>query len=165
MILTRSQTVLKDFALVTLTSLGIGLLGHVSIPLWFTPVPIVTQNTAALLAGGLLGARRGFLAVAMFLMQGALGLPVFSKAGSLLGPTGGYLVGYAVGAYLVGKLIEKKAHPLLALGAGHVVIYALGVMQLSHFVGWNHVWALGVAPFLFGCLLKTLFVCPLLKKA
>jgi biotin transport system substrate-specific component len=158
--LTLDRIRLTDFALVMLASCVICLFGHISIPLWFTPIPLATQNMAILIVGAVLGSRRGLAAVLAFLAQGLAGLPVFANGDSglhiLMGPRGGYLIGYAFAAFVVGYLIEKKKHPLLALFAGQVAIFACGAGYLSSFVGMEKAFYLGVTPFLFGDFLKLL---------
>jgi biotin transport system substrate-specific component len=128
-------------------------------------VPIATQNSVVLLLAVLLGPRKGAAAVLAFLVQGALGWPVFAGgiggAAVLLGPRGGYLIGYLVAAYAVGALIEKAqektaAKTFLALAAGTGIIYVLGAGYLSLFVGAEKALFLGVAPFILGDVLKTL---------
>src|SRR6266581_2130813 len=94
----RSQTVARQAAIVVAASLFVALCARVTIPLPFTPVPLTLQNFGVLLVGLLLGSRRGFAALALYLLEGAFGLPVFSPAilGSgithLVGPTGGFLM-------------------------------------------------------------------------
>src|ERR1700674_1128563 len=88
---------LSSATLVILSSILIGLFAKVSIPLPFTPVPLATQSGVVLILAVLLGSKRAFAAVLLFLMQGAAGLPVFIKGAGiayLIGPTGGYLIGY-----------------------------------------------------------------------
>ncbi|MGO9412364.1 MAG: biotin transporter BioY, partial [Spirochaetia bacterium] len=87
-----------DVCLVAGFSLIIAVSAQVSIPLPFTPVPVTLQTFAVVLTGALLGSRRGAAAIVAYLAEGLAGLPVFSlgRAGfaHLLGPTGGYLVGF-----------------------------------------------------------------------
>lgn len=151
----------RDFCLVILASFGICLAGQISIPLWFTPVPLATQNAAVLLLAVLLGARRGAAATFAFLAQGAMGLPVFSTGASglavLLGPTGGYLVGYLIAAFIAGRIAEREKtllNALKALGVGNLIIYLCGASYLSVFVGLSQAFVLGVFPFLLGDLFK-----------
>jgi biotin transporter BioY len=82
------------------------------IPLPFTPVPITLQTLAVLLSGVMLGSYYGALSMIIYLLLGAIGLPVFAGGGSgigaLLGPTGGYLFSYPIAAFVIGKMKEKK---------------------------------------------------------
>jgi len=116
-----------------------------------------------LLTVALLGRRLGTISVALFLFMGAVGLPVFSLGGAgipiLLGPRGGYLIGYLLAAWVTGTLIERQrlSSPrlkTLAMGVGNLVIYACGLPQLALFVGAERVLVLGMVPFLAGDLLK-----------
>ncbi len=129
------------------------------------PVPITMQTLFSCLAGVLLGGYTGALSQIVYVLLGVIGLPVFAggKAGlgTLLGPTGGYLIGFIVAAYVIGKIVEAKKEPGLAwitmsLVVGHLVIYTLGVMQLSLMAHLSVVKALivGVVPFLIGDVLK-----------
>lgn len=153
----------KNVLLVLGASILMGLFAHISIPLPFTPVPIVAQNGVILLLAVLLGSRRAPLAVALFLAQGIAGLPVFANGFSgwarLVGPSGGYLVGYFFAAWLVGWVIERSGARTLRSGAlamllGHAVIYVAGFAWLSTFVGMGKAIELGVIPFLLGDFLK-----------
>ena len=154
---------LYDAALVAGFSLVIALSAQVAIPLPFTPVPVTLQTLAVLLAGCLLGSGRGALAVIAYIGEGAAGLPVFSggRAGvaHLLGPTGGYLLGFVAAAYLVGLLAERGAlrswpGTLLALVLGNVVLYIPGIVWLGAFTGMDTAVTFGLLPFLAGDVLK-----------
>ena len=135
----------------------------ISIPL--QPVPVVLSNLFLNIAAALLGGPLGALSQVIYIILGGLGLPVFSggKAGFgvLLGPTGGYLIGFVIGAFLIGKLVKRKKSPGFAwlafsMAAGLLVIYAVGVLQLS-FVAklpLEKALAVGVLPFLPGDVLK-----------
>lgn len=129
------------------------------------PVPITLQTLFTGLAGVLLGSYAGALSQIVYVLLGIIGLPVFAggKAGLgiLLGPTGGYLVGFIVGAYVIGKIVESRKEPgllwiTISLVVGNLVIYTLGVMQLSLVAHLSIVKSLlaGVVPFLAGDLIK-----------
>lgn len=170
--LTLQRSTTRDFALVLLASFIICLSGTISIPLWFTPVPLATQNSMVLLMAALLGSRRGGAATFAFLAQGALGLPVFSNGAAgfakFFGPTGGYLIGYLIAAFVVGYIAEKRKSIASAVGAlavGNLIIYVCGASYLSTFVGVSKAFALGVAPFLVGDLIKTLASLKILQWA
>lgn len=160
---TRVRSLMYDILLVTAGSLVVAVSALIQVRLPFTPIPITAQTLAVLLVGVLLGSRRGGLALLAYLGQGLAGLPVFAGGGfglaHLLGPTGGYLIGFAAAAFLVGWLAERgwDRRPLAALGAmtlGNLVIYAIGAGWLAWMVGPNQALALGVAPFVLGDLLK-----------
>lgn len=165
--LTLERTKTKDLALVLLASFVICLSGQLSIPLWFTPIPLATQNATVLFLAALLGARRAGAATFAFLLQGALGLPVFCQGLSgiaiLTGPRGGYLIGYLIAAMVVGYLFEKRKNPIAAFAAGNLIIYACGASYLATFVGVTQAFLLGIAPFILGDLLKATLSLKLLQ--
>lgn len=160
----RRHALLYDLALVLAGSLLIALAAQVAIKLPFSPVPITGQTLAVLLVAALLGSRRGAAAVLTYIAQGALGLPVFAGGAAglarLAGPTGGYLAGFVVAAFLVGLLAERgwdrrPATTVAAMALGNVAIYALGVLWLARFVGGlDQAVQLGVLPFIPGDVLK-----------
>jgi biotin transport system substrate-specific component len=105
----------RQVALVVGASLVVALCAHITIPLMpLTPVPLTVQNLGVLLVGLLLGSRRGFAALMLYLAEGVAGLPVFSPAGpggiaQLFGPTGGFLLVYPFVAFLAGYIFERGA--------------------------------------------------------
>jgi biotin transport system substrate-specific component len=120
-------------------SLFVALCARVTVPLPFTPVPLTLQNFAVLLVGMMLGSRRGFAALALYLAEGAAGLPVFSPMGpgsfaQLLGPTGGFLLAYPFVAGLAGWVAErgKKSFARAALAGllGEILLFASGISWL-----------------------------------
>ena len=133
----------RQVALVVGTSLVVALCAHVTIPLMpLTPVPLTVQNLAVLLVGLLLGSQRGFAALALYLIEGAVGLPVFNPTGpggiaQLLGPTGGFLMAYPLVAFVAGFLFERGAKTFLrAAMAGFVaeiLLFAGGLTWLYVF--------------------------------
>lgn len=158
-------TLFKDLSIALMGSIVMGLLSPLAIPLPFTPVPLVVGTTLPLLFGALLGARRGFLTVLFFLAQGAFGLPVFAGAScgilKLIGPTGGYLIGYALAAYIVGWMVERAQlssgkRLFMSLTVGMLTIYTCGVAMLSQSLGFANSLLLGVVPFLLGDCVKLL---------
>ncbi len=169
---TQDQSWLRSLLLVLGSSILIALFAQVSIRLPFTPVPIGLQNYLSLFLGVILGPRRAALAVFLFLFQGAMGLPVFAlgKFGllHLLGPTGGYLVGYVLAAYVVGYLVEKSEHKTpqkaaVAMAVGSLVIFFCGASQLSIYLGLKSALLLGVLPFLAGDMIKLILAYQALK--
>jgi biotin transport system substrate-specific component len=155
---------LFDAALVAGFSLVIALCSQAAIPLPFTPVPATLQTFAVILAGCLLGSARGTLAVGAYIVEGLAGLPVFAGGTAglahLLGPTGGYLVGFLAAAFVTGFMTERGMARrwlgvLVVLLAGELAIYVPGVIWLGAFVGPQRALALGLAPFLIGDSLKT----------
>ena len=105
------KNVLEMFKIL-IGSLTIGLLAQLSLPVPFRPVPITGQTIGVVLIGSLLGSKKGALCILLYLMEGSLGLPVFANmsAGAhvLIGPTGGYLWGFIIGAVIMGYSREKN---------------------------------------------------------
>ncbi|MCK4986429.1 MAG: biotin transporter BioY [Desulfobacterales bacterium] len=141
-----------------LTAVG----AFVAIPIG--PVPIVLQNMFVYLAGLLLGSRWGLASVGVYLLAGACGLPVFAGGlggiGRIVGPTGGYPIGYLPTVFLIGK-ISNRANPraifdVLAMICGSVALYACGITWLKIVTGMTIAKALavGMVPFLIGDALK-----------
>jgi len=128
------------------------------------PVPIVLQNMFVFLTGLLLGSRWGVASVAVYLLAGACGLPVFAGGtggiGRFAGPTGGFLLGYLPVVLLIGLIAERRrAHMLWDVAAmilGAAVLYACGVPWLKAVTGmpWDKALAVGAYPFLLGDALK-----------
>lgn len=124
------------------------------------PVPIVLQNMFVFLAGLLLGRRWALASVAVYLLAGASGLPVFAGGlggiGRLVGPTGGYLVGYLPAVLLIGQIVAGRPprflRDILAMAAGSAVLYACGLLWLKLLtgMGWGKTLAMGMLPFLIG---------------
>ncbi len=132
----------KQVAIVVAASLFVALCARVTVPLPFTPVPLTLQNFGVLAVGLLLGSRRGFAALALYLIEGACGLPVFSMGagiGYILGPTGGFLIAYPVVAFIAGWIYEQKseksaqifAWAALAAVVAEVVLFASGLAWLA----------------------------------
>lgn len=153
---TQKKIWIKDLCLVVGYSILIALSGQLALRFSFTPVPLFIQVNLIWAAGLFLGSRRAFLAVALFMTQGLLGLPVFSSGQSglavLISPVGGYIASYAFAAFLVGRLYEKSnhttVHAFLAMLAGQCLTYAIGCLWLARFVGFANVLMLGVVPFI-----------------
>lgn len=136
----------------------------VHVPFW--PVPMTMQTGVVVLLAALYGPRLGVATVVLYLLQGAIGLPVFSGTPErgiglayMAGPTGGYLIGFAVAAALVAWLLSKapsRSFPVIlgAMALGMVTIYACGVTWLATLIGWEKAVAAGVMPFVLGDALK-----------
>ena len=135
------------------------------ISFWIGPVPITGQTFAVLLAGALLGSRRGALSQLTYLAIGATGIPHWFALGGpigiarLIGPTGGYLIGFVAVAFVVGWLAERGWDrrvwtAALAMLAGEVVLYVFGLSWLAHFVPGEAVLQAGLYPFVVGDLIK-----------
>lgn len=156
-LLSRALLVLGGTAL-------LGLSAQVAVPLPFSPVPVTGQTFAVLLVGAALGARLGAATVLLYLVEGALGLPVFAPGTTIglariAGPTGGYLAGFVVAAFVVGLLAERGWDrrvwtAALAMLAGEVVIYAIALPSLARFVPVERLLDAGLWPFVAGDLYK-----------
>jgi biotin transport system substrate-specific component len=136
----RSVSWAKQVAIVIAGSLFVALCARVTVPLPFTPVPLTLQNFGVLAVGLILGRRRGFAALALYLAEGAAGLPVFNPTGpggiaQLLGPTGGFLLAYPLVAALAGFVFQTGRRTFArAVGAGvvaEVVLFAAGIGWLA----------------------------------
>jgi len=130
----------KQIALVVGASLLVALCARVTVPLPFTPVPLTLQNFGVLVVGLVLGPRRAFAALVLYLAEGAAGLPVFNPTGpggiaQLMGPTGGYLLAYPLVAGLAGFLIERGrktfARAAVAGLAAEVLLFTVGLSWLA----------------------------------
>lgn len=148
--------------------LAVAVAARFDVPVPGSPVPQSLQTLAVVLAGAALGAGRGAFALLLYVVVGALGLPVFADGASgfsaVTGPTGGYLAGFVAGAAVVGWMApgaERAAASafarvaVAALGA-HLVILACGWARLSLLLGGGEAFAAGVAPFLVGGVAKSL---------
>lgn len=153
----------QECLIIVVAAFLITLFGSLSFPLPFSPVPLATQGSFCLLLGVCLGARRASLAVALFMFEGMMGLPVFSLGKSgfwhLMGPTGGYLLGTLIGTYLTGFVFERMkqkgvSSAFYAMAIGNAVIFFCGFCQLSAFIGTKAAVMCGVVPFLIGDFLK-----------
>lgn len=138
----RALEASRQVALVVGASLVIALCARITIPLMpLTPVPLTVQNMGVLLVGMMLGSRCGFAALALYLMEGAVGLPVFSTSSvglhgiaQILGPTGGFLMVYPFVAFLAGYIFERGAKSFVrAATAGllaEILLFAGGLTWL-----------------------------------
>jgi len=139
----RALEASRQVALVVGASVVVALCARITIPLMpLTPVPLTVQNMGVLLVGLMLGSRRGFAALALYLAEGAVGLPVFNPTGpggiaQLLGPTGGFLMVYPFVAFLAGYIFEGGTKSFLrAAIAGflaEILLFAGGLTWLYIF--------------------------------
>jgi biotin transport system substrate-specific component len=156
----------RQVAIVVCASLFVASCARITIPIPGTPVPLTVQNFGVLLVGLLLGSRRGFAALALYLAEGAMGMPVFSPVGvggiaHLLGPTGGFLLAYPLVAWLAGYVMEhgRKTFAGAALAGllGEVVLFTSGLTWLAvltHSVAQAFRW--GLYWFLFAEVIKVM---------
>jgi len=166
-----SEHILGVGIFVVLTSLGAFVRFHLP----FTPVPITLQTLFVLLSGAFLGSVWGASAMGLYLLIGMSGLPVFASASSglfyLLGPTGGYLIGFVLAAWIVGSMIGSSSNPtwcriVSSLLLASLSIYGLGILQLMLWSRCNMPQALwmGFFPFLPGALIKILLATTIIKR-
>ena len=144
-----------------LTAIG----AYISIPLPFSEVPITLQTMFTYLAGAVLGGYLGALSQLIYLLIGLAGLPIFAGGGSslsvLIGPSGGYLLGFILAAFVIGELKKLKrgfVWLFICMVVGTIIIYVLGVAQLMNWakISLNQAIVIGVLPFIFGDIIKIL---------
>ncbi|MFL1462081.1 biotin transporter BioY [Roseococcus sp. DSY-14] len=148
---------LRFAALAFLGSLVLAASAQAAVPLW--PVPMTLQSLAVLLLGALGGARLGAASVALYLAEGALGMPVFANGqgglAALAGPTAGFLLGFLPAAALAGLAARgpwwRQGGALLA---AHLVLFVPGVLWLAGFVGLERAFWAGFVLFIPGTLVK-----------
>ena len=137
---TRASEWTKDIAWVVGASLFVALCARLTVPLPFTPVPLTLQNFGVLLVGVVLGRRRAFAALTLYLLEGVSGLPVFNPLGpgalaQLVGPTGGFLLAYPFVAATAGWIMESGNRTflrgLVAATAGEIMLFAGGLSWLA----------------------------------
>jgi biotin transport system substrate-specific component len=176
-----SRSIVTDIILIAAGTALTSVLAQIAIPLW--PVPITGQTFAVLFVGATLGVTRAVLSMVLYLAIGLLGLPVFAPQpdGShlpglttLLGPTGGFVIGFILAAAFVGWLAQREwdrkwLRTLLAFVGGTILIYAVGLPWLFVALSNLHVpsplqatLAGGLYPFLIGDALKAIFAAVLL---
>lgn len=150
-----------------------GVSALVKIPLSFTPVPITAQTLVVLLAGLFLKKEWALRSQLLYITMGIMGVRWFSGGragiGVLTGATGGYLIGFVIGAYVIAYIREKYnnntsfvANLLLLFGTGLVVIFGLGLLQLAlwfrvangEFLPLTSLLNMGLNPFLLGEVIK-----------
>jgi biotin transport system substrate-specific component len=169
-------TALRNVVLAIAGSLALWLSAKLQVP--FDPVPMTMQTFVVLVIGTTFGWRLGAATVALYLAEGALGLPVFAGTPEkgiglayMAGPTGGYLLGYLPAAALCGFLANRGwdrriVTTALSMLLGTVVIYAFGLSWLGAVVGWDQpVLAWGLTPFILGDLLKLALAAAVLPLA
>lgn len=155
-------SVAKQILLVLGGTLLLSISSYIAIPM--IPVPITMQTLAVTTIGALYGWRLGFVTVAAWLLQGAVGLPVFAGGAGgiahLLGPTAGYLVAFPIAAAATGWLVQRGWNArrmglaFAAMLIGNLICLTVGVAWLAIQIGFDPALAAGFAPFLPGALIK-----------
>jgi biotin transport system substrate-specific component len=160
-----SNISLRNLVLVVAGSMIVAAAAHISVPM--VPVPMTLQTLAVLAIGAVYGSRLGAATLALYALEGAAGLPVFAPTlkgyPSIMGPTGGYVIGFILAAGLVGYLAErgwdKSINRLfLATLAGAAILYVPGIAWLSSFISFEKAVTLGMVPFLMGDVVKAAIV-------
>ncbi|MBC6314446.1 biotin transporter BioY [Listeria grandensis] len=156
---------LKQLIINALFAVIIAILAQVTIPIG--PIPLTGQTFAIGLAATILGARNATISVAVYLVLGAIGVPVFAGMsaglGILFGPTGGFLIGFLFNAYVTGFLIEKTnfsmAYAIFANIIGSFITLLFGALWLKFGgdLSWSAAFTAGVTPFIIPGILKAIF--------
>lgn len=167
------NTMVRNVVLAVLGSVALWISAKIQVP--FFPVPMTMQTMVVLAIGMAFGPRLGMVTVAVYLAEGALGLPVFAGTPEkgvgiayMLGTTGGYLLGYVFAAGAVGYLAERGFDrnvftTATAMLVGNILIYVFGLAWLGAVVGWDKpVLAWGLTPFLAGDAAKLVLAAALL---
>lgn len=155
---TRNLILYSLFAALT------AVLSQISITLPFTPVPINLAMLSVFMSGAMLGSKGGAVSQIVYVLLGAIGIPVFANLlagiGVILGPTGGYIVGYIIASYITGLIIEKMNASIivymLSMLVGLITCYALGTLWFMFITKTDLIASLGmcVIPFILGDILK-----------
>lgn len=161
----KTISLLNGVFLVLLSTVILTISAKVQIPFW--PVPLTFQPLAVVMLSVMLGWKLGTAAVLAYLFEGAIGLPVFANSPErgiglayLFGPTGGYLLGFAIMAFFTGFMYEKFSKSLnfvsftLLQVTSYFIVYCMGVSWLSYQIGFEKAFMLGCVPFLIGDGLK-----------
>ena len=151
---TYKNIYLKNIALILFGTLLLTLSSKVQVPFW--PVPMTMQTFIVFIIGMAYGWKLAFFTLVAYLLEGALGLPVFAKGGGLLyltGPTAGYLYGMTVAAGVIGIFAELGYNnsyfkSLISLSIGTLIIFLFGVGYLGSVIGYDKALAGGLYPFI-----------------
>ena len=159
----RMLLLMSQILLVLVGSMLLALSAQFAFRIPISPVPVTGQTLVVLLIGMAYGSRVGTATVLAYLVEGGFGLPVFANGTGgwpvIMGPTGGYLIGFVMAAFALGRLAERgmgrgPMSTALAMVIGTMIIYAFGVVWLGQFIGFDKAIAAGVMPFLYGDVLK-----------
>ncbi|MGO4387137.1 biotin transporter BioY [Microvirga sp. 2YAF29] len=163
---------LRAIALMAIGVVLLTLSAKVQVPLPY--VPMTLQTLAVLVIGASYGWRLGGATIAAYLLQGAMGLPVFAGPvagiGYLMGPTGGFLFGFLAAAVAVGFMAERGwdrslLRVIVMMTVGHALIFVAGLSQLSLVMPFAKAWTVGAAPFIAATLVKTGLAVALMQAA
>ena len=168
-----SQTkIIKSLLAVLLGSLALTISAKIKIP--FYPVPMTMQTFVVLFLGVSLGFKIGLASVGLYLLEGIVGLPVFSNSPEkgvgliyFTGPTMGYLIGFLTASYLASKINSNDnfLSVLMKLTIATLTIYILGLLWLGTLIGWDKpIFALGAKPFLLAEIFKVVLLALITKQ-
>lgn len=172
---TTENNMVRNAILAVLGTVALWISAKIQVP--FYPVPMTMQTFVVLVIGMTFGWRLGAATLALYLAEGAVGLPVFAGTPErgiglayMAGPTGGYLVGFLVGAVVVGYLAVRgwSRHvgtTLAAMTLGTAIIFGFGYVWLGAMIGYEKAFAVGVAPFLYGAVFKIALAATVLPLA
>ena len=152
------------FSIITVFLGSLLLIASAKIKVPLYPVPMTLQPLAVLMIAMLFGRKLATLTVGLYIFKGIIGLPVFAFGGGLMylmGPTGGFILGFFVSAFIVGYLADcgwgkKISLSIISMFVGMVIIYTLGIFQLALIKGFNFALLKGFYPFLLGDFYKLL---------
>jgi biotin transport system substrate-specific component len=161
---TAERPLVRQAILIALGSVLLWASAKAQVPMW--PVPMTMQSFVVLVIGMGYGSRLGAATVALYLLEGAIGLPVFAGTPEkgiglayMMGTTGGYLVGFVIAAATVGWLAERGwdrtlPQAVAAMAVGSVLLLLPGVAWLAVLIGGSKAIALGLMPFIAGSVVK-----------
>ena len=161
--LIKSNSLTVNLVIAFSGSLLLALLARLTVPIPFSPVPITGQTFGILFLGAVLGSRIGTFSVIMYIFQGLIGLPVFAGGTMgllyLLGPTGGYLIGFIPAVYIVGYLSEHGSKnsftfTFLTMVIGTIIIFIFGISWLTVTAGLGTAISIGLYPYIPGAIIK-----------
>ncbi|HEU6442005.1 MAG TPA: biotin transporter BioY [Microvirga sp.] len=172
---TRDDARFSALRAIVLMAVGTALLtlsAKVQVPLPY--VPMTLQTLVVLIIGTSYGWRLGGATVGLYLLQGAMGIPVFAGPtagiGYMMGPTGGFLFGFLAAAIVMGLMAERGwdrslLRVIVMMSLGHALVFVFGLAQLSLVMPFARAWTVGAAPFVAATVVKTALAVALMQAA
>ncbi len=163
---------LRAIVLMTAGTVLLTLSAKVQVPLPY--VPMTLQTLVVLIIGTSYGWRLGGATVGLYLLQGAMGIPVFAGPtagiGYMMGPTGGFLFGFLAAAIVMGLMAERGwdrslLRVIVMMSLGHALVFVFGLAQLSLVMPFAKAWTVGAAPFVAATVVKTALAVALMQAA